>query len=116
DGAITQLDRASVELAGLLEAHEDPLRTDVRILATASGTVAANTDNLQLTLDSTVKLFEAAGRAYDARTNTLRVNNQISAELTSDLIVGRLRDRIAGICRRLGIPTCSDPASPLLNE
>jgi phospholipid/cholesterol/gamma-HCH transport system substrate-binding protein len=116
DGVITQLDRATVELATLLEAHEDPLREDVKILATATGTVAANTDNIQITLASTVKLFQAAGRAYESRTNSLRVNNQLSPELTSDIIAGRLRDRIAGLCRRLGIEACSDPASPLLNE
>jgi phospholipid/cholesterol/gamma-HCH transport system substrate-binding protein len=116
DGVITQLDRATVELGTLLEAHEDPLREDVKILATATGTVAANTDNVQITLASTVKLFQAAGRAYESRTNSLRVNNQLSPELTSDIIAGRLRDRIAGLCRRLGIDACSDPASPLLNE
>ncbi len=115
DGVITQLDRATVELGTLLEAHEDPLREDVKILARASGTVAANADNVEITLASTVKLFQAAGRAYESRTNSLRVNNQSSPELTSDLLAGRLRDRIAGLCRRLGIETCSDPASPLLN-
>ncbi|WP_421121518.1 MCE family protein [Aquihabitans daechungensis] len=116
DGVITQLDRATVELATLLEVHEDPLREDVKILATSTGTVAANVDNIQITLASTVKLFEAAGRAYESRTNSLRVNNQLSPELTSDILAGRLRDRIAGLCRRLGIASCSDPASPLLNE
>ncbi|MFN8019208.1 MAG: MlaD family protein [Acidimicrobiales bacterium] len=115
EGAIRELDRASVELTSLLEAHEDPLRSDVRVLADTGSTIAANTANLQITLRSTVKLFEAASRAYEARTNTLRVNNQASPELTSDLLAGRLRDRIAGLCRRLGIAACSDPASPLLN-
>lgn len=116
DAAITQLDRASVELTTLLQAHEDPLAEDVEILATATGTVAANSDNVRITLASTVKLFKAAGRAYESRTNSLRVNNQLSPELTSDIIAGRLRDRIAGLCRRLGIKECSDPASPLLND
>lgn len=116
DGVITELDRATVELAGLLAAHGDPLREDVRILADTTAIVGANAENLELTLRSTVRLFEAAGRAYESRTNALRVNNQLSPELTSDLIAGRLRDRIAGLCRRLGIVACSDPASPLLNE
>lgn len=116
DGAITELDRATVELTELLTRHRDPLAEDLEVLADTSGLVSANTDNLKLTLASTVKLFEAAGRAYEARTNSLKVNNQLSAELTSDLIAGRLRDRIAGLCRRLGIELCSDPASPLLND
>jgi phospholipid/cholesterol/gamma-HCH transport system substrate-binding protein len=116
DGVITQLDRAAVELTGLLAAHEDPLRADVDVLASTSAIVAANTENLQITLRSTVRLFEAAGRAYEERSNSLRVNNQSSPELTSDLVAGRLRDRIAGLCRRLGIDACSNPASPLMNE
>ena len=116
NGVITQLDRASVELTRLVAAHQDPLRSDVKVLAKASSTVAANEENLRLTLASTVKLFEAAGRAYEDRTRSLRVNNQLSPELTSDILAARLRDRIAGLCRRLGIATCSDPASPLLNE
>jgi hypothetical protein len=116
DGAITQLDRASVELARLLARHEDPLRSDVQVLAETGGTLAANTKNVQDTIQSTLKLFQAAGRAYEGRTNSLRVNNQNAFSLTSDIIAGRLRDRIAGLCRRLGIELCSNPASPLLNS
>lgn len=116
DGVITQLDRATVSLASLLTEHEDPLRSDVRVLATTGSTLAANTKNVQDTIRSTVKLFEAAGRAYEGRSNSLRVNNQDAFALTSDIIAGRLRDRIAGLCRRLGIELCSDPASPLLND
>jgi phospholipid/cholesterol/gamma-HCH transport system substrate-binding protein len=115
DGMVTQLDRATVELSKLLTEHQDPLREDVRVLTATGRTLAANTDNIKITLKSTVRLFEAAGRAYEQETNALRVNNQSSPELTSALVSGRLRDRIAGLCRRLKIAACSDPASPLLN-
>jgi phospholipid/cholesterol/gamma-HCH transport system substrate-binding protein len=115
-GTITQLDRATVELSELLAAHEDPLREDVDVLTATGRTLAANTENVKITLRSTVRLFEAAGRAYEEETNALRVNNQLNGGLTSDLLAGRLRDRIAGLCRRLQIAECSDPASPLLNE
>ncbi len=116
DGAITQLDRLSAELTDLLLTHEDPLREDVDVITATGRTIAANTEELEITLASTVKLFDAAQRAYEAKTNSLRANNQLAPDVTADLLAGRLRDRIAGLCRRLGIDLCSDPASALLNE
>lgn len=115
DATITELDRATKELSSLLVAHERPLRADVAALTETGRTVDANTDNLELTLSSTVKLFQAASRAYDPTTNALAANNQLAPDVTSALVAARLRDRIAGLCRRLGISVCADPASPLLN-
>ena len=116
DATITQLNRATEALATFLLRHEDPLADDVDVLARTGATLDANTENLQVTLAATVKLFQAADRAYDSRMNALAANNQISPDVTADLIAGRLRDRIAGLCRRLGIELCSDPASALLND
>ena len=116
DATITELNRATEALAGFLLRHEDPLADDVDVLARTGATLDANTENLRVTLGATVKLFQAAGRAYDARMNALAANNQLSPDVTADLIAGRLRDRIAGLCRRLGIDLCSDPASALLND
>ena len=115
DATITQFDRTAKELTSFLVDHEDPLRTDVGVLTETGRTLDANTDNLEVTLHATVKLFQAASRAYDARTNSLAANNQIAPDVTSAVVAGRLRDRIAGLCRRLGIDVCGDPASPLLN-
>ncbi|HEV7720991.1 MAG TPA: MlaD family protein [Iamia sp.] len=111
DATITQLDRAVVALTGLLERHGQDLPADVEVLTQAGSTLEINIDRLQSTLADTVRLFETAQRAYDPERRMLRVNNQLNQSLTQDLIASRLRDRLAGICRRLGLPVCSDPTS-----
>lgn len=111
DATITQLDRAVVALTGLLERHGQDLPADVEVLAQAGSTLEINIDRLHATLSDTVRLFETAQRAYDPERRMLRVNNQINQSLTQELIASRLRDRLAGICRRLALPVCSDPAS-----
>lgn len=116
DATITEFDRATQELTGLLTRNADPLRDDVAVLAKTGRTLDANTGELTDTLRSTVRLFAAAQRAYDQPTNSLAINNQAAPDVTSALLAGRLRDRIAGLCRRLGIDLCRDPASPLLND
>lgn len=116
DATITQLDRAATELTSLLVEHEKPLQQDVEVVTAAASTIDANTANIKTTLAATVDLFAAAERAYDGDTNSLALNNQLNPGLTSDLIAGRFRDRVAGLCRRLGIDLCSDQASPLLND
>jgi hypothetical protein len=100
-----------VALTGLLERHGQDLPADVEVLAQAGSTLEINIDRLQSTLSDTVRLFETAERAYDPEHRMLRVNDQINQSLTQDLIASRLRDRLAGICRRLALPVCSDPAS-----
>ncbi|HEX2575159.1 MAG TPA: MlaD family protein, partial [Aquihabitans sp.] len=116
DATITELDRAASGLTELLARNQDPVRDSVEVLTATGRTLDANTDHLESTLASTVRLFAAAERAYDARTNSLALNNQLDPGITSDIIAGRFRDRIAGLCRRLGIELCSDPASPLMND
>ena len=49
----------------------------------------------------TPRLFAAAQNAYDAERNLLPLNNQAEPGTTSDLYRSRLRDRLAGLCRRL---------------
>lgn len=124
---ITNLDRAAVELGGLLERHRDPLQQDIGTLTTSGRTLARNIDRLELVLESTPRLFAAAARAYDAERNVLVLNNQLEPGLATDLYKARLRDRLAGLCRRvivaLGGPTaaaaaglvaadCANAASP----
>ncbi len=111
DATITQLDRAVVALTGLLERHGQDLPADVEVLAQTGSTLEINIDRLHATLADTVRLFETAQRAYDPERRMLRVNNQLNQSLTQELIAARLRDRLAGICRRLELPVCSDPAA-----
>ncbi len=111
DATITQLDRAVVALTGLLERHGEDLPADIDVLAQVGSTLEVNIDRLQSTLSDTVRLFQAAQRAYDPDRDVLRVNNQLDMSLTTDLIASRLRDRLAGICRRLGLDVCSTPTA-----
>lgn len=116
DATITQLDRAVVALTGLLERHGGDLPDDVDVLAQVGSTLEVNIDRLQSTLSDTVRLFEAAQRAYSPEHDTLRVNNQLDMSLTTDLIASRLRDRLAGICRRLGLDICSTPTADFFSD
>lgn len=116
DATITQLDRAVVALTGLLERHGEHLPDDVDVLAQVGSTLEVNLDRLHSTLSDTVRLFQAAERAYDPERDVLRVNNQLDMSLTADLISSRLRDRLAGICRRLGLDVCSTPTSDFFSD
>ncbi len=98
---ITNLDRAAVELGGLLERHRDPLGDDIGTLTTTGRTLERNIDRLELALESTPRLFAAAARAYDPQRNVLVLNNQLEPGLATDLYKARLRDRLAGLCRRI---------------
>lgn len=111
---ITNLDRAAVELGGLLERHRDPLRRDIGTLTTTGRSLSRNIDRLERALEATPRLFAAAARAYDPERNVLRLNNQADSSLVIDLYRARLRDRLAGLCRRiivaLGGPTAAAAA------
>ena len=71
DETVTQLSRTATELADLITRHQDPLKQDVGVLTTAGRTLDRNIASLDTTLSSTVRLFEAAGRAYDPQRNML---------------------------------------------
>ncbi|HZQ88045.1 MAG TPA: MCE family protein, partial [Acidimicrobiales bacterium] len=119
DDTVTQLTRTATELADLITRHQDPLKQDVGVLTTAGRTLDRNIDSLDKTLSSTVRLFEAAGRAYDPQRNMLPLSTQGAPDVLGEAAASRLRDRLAGVCRRLAAtigasPTlaqCSDPNS-----
>ena len=119
DDTVTQLTRTATELADLITRHQDPLKQDVGVLTTAGRTLDRNIDSLDKTLSSTVRLFEAAGRAYDPQRNMLPLSTQGAPDVLGEAAASRLRDRLAGVCRRLAVtigasPTldqCSDPNS-----
>ncbi len=116
DATITQLDRAVVALAGVLERHDQDLPADVEVLAQTGSTLGANVDRLQSTLADTVRLFAAAGRVYDPSRRVLPFTTASDPTTTVDLITSRLRDRLAGICRRLGLPVCSSPTADFFTD
>lgn len=126
DAFVTELDRAAVELAELLTRHREPLQEDVEVLTTVGRTLVRNLDSLDRLLEATPRLFAAAERAYDPEHNWLPLNNQDEPGTTTQLYLFRIRDRLAGICRRLAanmgaaapaeLLLCGDPASGFFDE
>jgi len=113
DDTVTQLTRVATELADLITRHQDPLKQDVGVLTTAGRTLDRNIDSLDKTLSSTVRLFAAAGRAYDPTRNMLPLSTQLPPDVTGEVAAARLRDRLAGVCRRLAAKLGPAPPAPL---
>ena len=114
---ITSVDALATEVTDLLQNHAQTLPFDVDQLTHATRTLDRNFDSLSTLFSSTVKLFDAAGRAYDPLHNALSLNAQLAAGYTSELIANRLRDRISGICRRLNLTAlCGDPNTSPFNS
>ena len=131
--SITQLADASQQLSELFGPNLQPLQSDVGTITQVGRTLDRNLSSLDQGLSSAVKLFSAAGRAYDPTYNWLNLNNQLAPGVTGTVLAGLVRDRLAGICRRIlanhssglsatniqTLQTCGDPASgffdPLLS-
>jgi phospholipid/cholesterol/gamma-HCH transport system substrate-binding protein len=99
--AITQLSAATDQLAGLVGSHLDPLRQDVATITTAGRTLDRNLGSIDQTLSSSPRLFLAARRAFDPTHNWLNLNNQLAPGTTAAYVEGLVRDRLAGVCRRV---------------
>jgi phospholipid/cholesterol/gamma-HCH transport system substrate-binding protein len=99
--SITQLAKASQELTTLLDPNLSGIKGDVASITQVGRTLDRNLGSLDQGLSSAVALFEAAGRAYDPVHNWLNLNNQLPPGTTSAVLVGLIRDRLAGICRRV---------------
>ena len=131
--SITQLADASQQLSTLFGPNLQPLQGDVGTITQVGRTLDRNLSSLDQGLSSAVALFSAAGRAYDPTYNWLNLNNQLAPGVTGTVLAGLVRDRLAGICRRVlanhasGLSTgdvqtlqsCGNPASgyfdPLLS-
>ena len=123
--AISQLSGATTQVVGLLSPNLGPLEQDVGTITTAGQTVDRNISNVDEVLTQAVQLFTAAQRAYDPTYNWLNLNNQIPAGVTGAYVAGLVRDRLAGVCRRLSanhaaglsaaqlgtLQTCGNPGS-----
>ncbi len=108
EGTITGLNAAATELADLLIAHRDPLGRDIRALTRTARTLRRNVHTFARTGHWAERLFSAASRAADYERDWLRLGNQ--GEPLFALILNRLRDRLVGLCLRLGHRECSSPA------
>ena len=113
---ILDLNDVAVEVRGLLERHDQPLRDDIGNLTTVGRTLQRNISRLRTVIAETPRLFAAAQNAYDAERNVLPLNNQAEPGTTSDLYRSRLRDRLAGLCRRLIVMFTGTPLGATLAD
>ena len=103
-------------------------------VTTAGRTLDRNLASVDEILQNGNSLFQGAKRAYDPNYNWLDLNLQTAPGVTGAYIAGLLRDRLAGICRRIvanhasglsasvvaTLTQCGNPSSgffdPLLND
>ncbi|MHB1923777.1 MAG: MCE family protein [Acidimicrobiales bacterium] len=130
DGAIAALSSASTQLAALLTPNLSGLEADLGTLTTVGRTLDRNLGSLDQGLTSSVALFAGAERAYDPTHRWLVLNNQSPNGDNSMVLADDLRDRLAGICRRLAahhsaglsaqqmatLATCGNPASGYFDQ
>jgi hypothetical protein len=132
--ALTQLSGASSGLVNLLVPNLQPLEADAGTVTTVGRTLDRNLSNVDEILAEGNSLFQGAARAYDPNYDWLDLNLEFAPGVTGAYIAGLLRDRLAGICRRIvanhsqGLPpsviaqlnVCGNPSSgffdPLLND
>jgi phospholipid/cholesterol/gamma-HCH transport system substrate-binding protein len=132
--AITQLAGASSGLVSLLVPNLQPLEADVGTVTTVGRTLDRNLSSVDEILQNGNNLFQGAARAYDPNYNWLNLNLAAAPGVTGAYIAGLLRDRLAGICRRIvanhstglsaavlaTLNQCGNPSSgffdPLLND
>ncbi len=128
--AVNQLSSATSELSALLTPNLGPLENDISTITTFGRTLSRNVSSLDQILASSTSLFQAAARAFDPNYNWLNLNNQLPPGTTSAIVEGLIRDRLAGICRRLvahhstglsatqiaTLNTCGNPNSGYFNS
>ncbi len=131
--AITQLTGATTQVANLLSPRLAPLESDIGTITTVGRTLDRNITNLDQTLQSTVALFAAGHRSYNPTYNWINLNLATPSGMTQAYLLGLVRDRLAGVCRRIvanhsqglsaaqlaALDSCGNPASgffqPLIN-
>jgi phospholipid/cholesterol/gamma-HCH transport system substrate-binding protein len=114
--AITQLAGASTSLVTLLTPNLQPLEADVGTVTTAGRTLDRNIANVDEILQQANNLFEGAQRVFDPDYNWLDLNLALPVGVTGDYVVGLIRDRLAGVCRRIAANHGSGLSQTVLNE
>ncbi len=132
--AITQLTGATTSLVTLLTPNLQPLEADVGTVTTATRTLDRNIGNVDVILQQGNNLFQGAQRVYDPTYNWLNLNVALPVGVTGAYMAGLIRDRLAGVCRRIAanhssglspatiasLSSCGDPNSaffdPLVSE
>ena len=112
--AITQLAGASSGLVSLLTPNLQPLEADVGTVTTVGRTLDRNLASVDEILQDGNSLFQGAKRAYDPTYDWLDLNLATAPGVTGAYIAGLLRDRLAGICRRIVANHSSGLSAPVL--
>lgn len=99
--SITQLAAMGQQLSSLLAPNLVPLQGDISTLTQVGRTLDRNLGSIDQGLSSSVALFAAAQRAYDPVHKWLNLNSQVAPGTTSAVLAGLVRDRLAGVCRRV---------------
>jgi len=99
--AIDELSKASAQLTSLLNPNTRPIEQDVAVITTLGRTLDRNLANLDGIMASSRRLFAGAHNAYDPAHKWVNLNNQTAPGLTAGVLEGMIRDRLAGICRRV---------------
>jgi len=100
-GAISSLTTVSGQLVNLLAPNLSGIESDISTVTTAGRTLDRNTASVDETLQQAVLLFAAAHRAYDPGYNWINLNLQTPLGVTGAYVAGLVRDRLAGVCRRI---------------
>ncbi|HZU80560.1 MAG TPA: hypothetical protein VE991_11640, partial [Acidimicrobiales bacterium] len=77
------------------------IQSDIASITQVGRTLDRNLGSLDQGLSSSVALFAAAQRAYDPVHKWLVLNTQLAPDTTTGVLEGLVRDRLAGICRRV---------------
>ncbi|HZD64588.1 MAG TPA: MCE family protein, partial [Acidimicrobiales bacterium] len=100
-GTIDNLNRAFSQVNSLLAPNLPGLKNDLSVITTSGRTLDRNLSNIDQTLGAEVKLFSGAPRVYSAQHNWLRLGLESNNGTTEALVEARIRDDLAGVCRRL---------------
>jgi len=127
--AITQLSGATSSLVTLLTPNLQPLEADVGTVTTVGRTLDRNIGNVDTILQQANNLFQGAQRVFDPTYNWLNLNAALPVGVSGDYVAGLIRDRLAGVCRRIvanhsagltaaalaSLNSCGDPSSTFFN-
>lgn len=134
NSALTELSGATTSLVTLLTPNLQPLEADVGTVTTVGRTLSRNVGNVDEILQQANNLFQGAQRVFDPTYNWLDLNLALPPGVTGDYVVGLIRDRLAGVCRRItanhsaglsaaalaSLASCGNPDSsffdPLIND
>lgn len=133
--SLSELVSASNQLGALLAPNISPLEKQIATITTVGRTLDRNLTQVDNLVSGSATLFAAAKRGFSTaqRYQWLPLNNALAPGVSSQMLAGMIRDRLAGVCRRIlanhsrglspaelaTLATCGNPASgyfdPLLS-